>query len=152
MLNAEALSEITGNLSDKRKPVGLLIEDERGEFDRMWQTSRISEIELIDLIEELLVDILHRSDSVLGAFYEDDFHDWLAARLIGKESKKPVICAQLDAWLATCGRVKALEFFSNVTMREFVVPVLFVTAQHSLIMSSNFPSDQSWSVRELEAA
>jgi hypothetical protein len=151
-LDEKALLQIIETLSHKRWKVGLLIEDERGAFDRMWQTHPIPDVERIDLIDELLVDILQRSDAVLGAFYEDDFHEWLAKRIQKMAGRKAVIGTQFDAWLSTCGRIKALEFFKNFAVRDFVIPVLLVTSQHSLVKSSNFPVERLWSVREMEAS
>jgi len=151
-VNERALLQIITTLSQKRWKVGLLIEDERGIFDRMWQTHPIPHVERIDLIDELFVEILQRSDAVLGAFFEDDFSEWLAGRIQKNAGRKAVVCTQLDAWLATCGRIKALEFFGHFAMRDYVVPVLLVTAQRALVKNSHFPVEQSWSVRGMETA
>lgn len=129
-----------------------MIEDECGGFDRMRVSLRTPEIKIIDLIDELLSEILERSDAELGAFYHDDFHEWLTERTNICKQSKGVVCTQLDAWLATCGRLKSLDFFRNFSRRIYVVPVLLVTAQTSLVKNSDFPEDQVWHVRDMETA
>jgi len=150
-VNERALLRSITALSQKRWKVGLLIEDESGIFDHMWQAHPIPHIERIDLIDELLVEILQRSDAVMGTFFEDDFNEWLAKRIKKSTDPKAVVCTQLDAWLATCGRIKALEFLGHFAMRDYAVPVLLVTAQRALVKSANFPAEQTWSVKASEA-
>ena len=150
-MNEKDILQCLEILSKKRWKVGLLIEEERGAFDHMWQANQILKVERIDLIDELLTEILQRSDTVLGSFYEDDFHEWLVERIKRNETKLPVICTHLDALLATCRRVKALEFFKNYAVRDYMVPVLLVTAQRSLIKKANFPIEQVWSMGDMES-